>query len=318
MGTYIFRRILQMILVLIIVTTVVFLLVRLLPGDPILMYLTTQDLEHTTPEQINYLRHQYGLDKPIVVQYIDWAGKVLTGDFGISVINRRPIIDDIKARVPITFELGTFAFILSIIVGIPVGVIAAVKRGTWLDNVLSAIGNLGICIPAFWLGIFLIYVIGYKLNLLPIYGFISPFKNFSLNVRQIIMPVICLGVAPIATGIRLTRSSMLEVLRQDYIRTAWAKGLQQRIIIIRHALKNGLMPVITVMGMTLAVIVGGSVLIETVFSIPGMGRLAVEGLFTHDYPVIQDTMLIAATVTLTINLLVDLSYGWIDPRIRYT
>ncbi len=318
MVAYIIRRILQMLLVLIIVTGIVFLLVRLLPGDPILMYLTTQDLENTTTEQINYLRHQFGLDKPIIVQYVNWIKQVLSGDLGISVINRRPIIDDVKARVPITLELGTLAFALSIIVGIPIGVVAAVKRGTLLDNMLSGIGNLGICIPSFWLGILLIYVIGYKLNLLPIYGFTSPLENFSLNVRQIIMPVICLGLAPIATGLRLTRSSMLEVLRQDYIRTAWAKGLSQRIIIIKHALKNGLMPVITVKGMTLAVIVGGSVLIETVFSIPGMGRLAVEGLFTHDYPVIQGTMLIAATFTLCVNLLVDLSYGWLDPRIRYT
>jgi peptide/nickel transport system permease protein len=317
MGTYIIRRVLQMILIMFLVTIIVFLMVRLLPGDPIRMFLSQQDLEAITPEQVAFLRHQYGLDRPILVQYFDWVGDVLKGDLGQSIITRRNIIDDVKHRMPITFELGIIAFLLSIFVGIPVGVIAAIKRGTWLDNVLSGVGNLGICLPSFWLGILLIFVFGYKAGWLPIFGFTSPFTDLSMNIRQIIMPVICLGVAPVATGIRLTRSSMLEVLRQDYIRTAWSKGLRERMVIIRHALKNGLLPVVTVKGMTLAGIVGGSVLIETVFSIPGMGRLAVEGLFAHDYPIVQATLLIGGTVTLAANLLVDLSYGWLDPRIRY-
>jgi peptide/nickel transport system permease protein len=295
----------------------VFLMVRLLPGDPIRMFLSQQDLDVVTPEQVAFLRHQYGLDRPMLVQYVDWLGQVARGDLGQSIITRRNIIDDVKRRLPVTFELGIIAFLLSIFVGIPVGVIAAIKRGTWVDNTLSGVGNLGICVPSFWLGILLIFVLGYKLDLLPIFGFTSPFTNLSMNLRQIIMPVICLGVAPVATGIRLTRSSMLEVLRQDYIRTAWSKGLRERMVIIRHALKNGLLPVVTVKGMTLAGIVGGSVLIETVFSIPGMGRLAVEGLFAHDYPIVQATLLIGGTITLAANLLVDLSYGWLDPRIRY-
>jgi peptide/nickel transport system permease protein len=317
MGTYIIRRILQMILIMLLVTIMVFLMVRLLPGDPIRMFLSQQDLDVVTPEQVAFLRHQYGLDRPMLVQYVDWLGQVARGDLGQSIITRRNIIDDVKRRLPVTFELGIIAFLLSIFVGIPVGVIAAIKRGTWVDNTLSGVGNLGICVPSFWLGILLIFVLGYKLDLLPIFGFTSPFTNLSMNLRQIIMPVICLGVAPVATGIRLTRSSMLEVLRQDYIRTAWSKGLRERMVIIRHALKNGLLPVVTVKGMTLAGIVGGSVLIETVFSIPGMGRLAVEGLFAHDYPIVQATLLIGGTITLAANLLVDLSYGWLDPRIRY-
>lgn len=317
MGAYIIRRILQMILILLLVTILTFLLVRLLPGDPIRMFLSQQEQENITPERIALLRHEYGLDRPMFVQYVDWLAQIVRADLGRSIITRQKIISDVARRVPISFELGMSAFILSIVVGIPIGVIAAIRRGTWLDNVLTAFGNLGICVPSFWLGILLIYIIGYKLDLLPIFGFTSPGKDLSMNVRQVIMPIICLGLAPIATGIRLTRSSMLEVLQQDYIRTAWSKGLRERIVIIKHALKNGLLPVVTVKGMTLAGIVGGSMIIETVFSIPGMGRFAVEGLFAHDYPIVQATLLIGGTITLAANLLVDLSYGWLDPRIRY-
>jgi peptide/nickel transport system permease protein len=306
-----------MILIMLLVTVIVFLMVRLLPGDPILMFLSSQDLEQITQEQIDHLKHELGLDRPMIVQYFDWLGQVSRGDLGRSLINRNKIIDDVKRRLPITFQLGALAFIISIIIGIPVGVIAAVTRGSWLDNLLTSLGNLGICIPSFWLGILLIYMVSYKLDLLPMFGFVSFFKDPWGNIQHIILPVICLGLAPIATGIRLTRSSMLEVLRQDYIRTAWSKGLKQQSVIIGHALKNGLIPVITVKGMTLAAIVGGSVLIETVFSIPGMGRLAVEGLFAQDYSIVQACLLIGGTVTLGANLLVDLSYGWLDPRIRY-
>jgi peptide/nickel transport system permease protein len=317
MGTYIVRRVLQMILIMLLVTVMVFLMVRLLPGDPILMFLSSQDLEQITQDQVDHLRHELGLDRPMVVQYFEWLGNVARGDLGRSIINRNKIIDDVKRRLPVTFQLGLLAFILSIIIGIPIGVVAAIKRGSWLDNLLTSLGNLGICVPSFWLGILLIYLFGYKMEWLPIYGYVSPFKDPWGNFTHIIMPVICLGLAPIASGLRLTRSSMLEVLRQDYIRTAWSKGLKQRSIIIGHALKNGLIPVITLKGMTLAAIVGGSVLIETVFSVPGMGRLAVEGLFAKDYTIVQATLLIGGTVTLGANLLVDLSYGWLDPRIRY-
>jgi peptide/nickel transport system permease protein len=317
MGTYIIRRIFQMILVMAIVTILVFLMVRLLPGDPIRMFLSSQDLEVITQEQIDQLRVEYGLNRPWIIQYFDWVGQTFSGDLGRSIITRQKIMDDISRRIPITFELGIIAFLASICVGIPVGVIAAIRRGSWLDNVLTGFGNLGMCVPSFWLGILLIYIIGYKLDWLPIFGFTRITQSIPENIRCIIMPVICLGLAPVATGIRLTRSSMLEVLRQDYVRTAWSKGLRERMVIIKHVLKNGLLPVVTVKGMTLAGIVGGAVIIETVFSIPGMGRFAVEGLRAHDYPIVQATLLIGGTITLAANLLVDLSYGWLDPRIRY-
>ena len=306
-----------MILVLLIVTVIVFLMVRLLPGDPILMYLTSSDLEEITQEQVDIIRHDLGLDRPLFVQYIDWIGSVATGDLGNSIIHRGKVVDDIKRRLPITLHLGGLAFIISIIIGIPMGVVTAVRRGTWMDSVLTSLGNLGITVPIFWLGILLIYAFGLKLDWLPIFGYTSPFKDFWANTQQIILPVFCLTVPAIASAVRLTRSSMLEVMRQDYIRTAWSKGLRERAVIMRHALKNGLIPVITLKGMTLSAIVGGSVLVETVFSIPGMGRLAVEGLFSQDYAVVQGVILVAATIVLATNLLIDLSYGWLDPRIQY-
>jgi peptide/nickel transport system permease protein len=317
MGTYILRRVLQMIVVLLVVSILVFLMVRLLPGDPILMYLTRQDMEAITQEQVEAIRHDLGLDRPIAVQYFTWLAKALSGDLGNSIIHRGRVIDDIKKRLPITLYIGGLAFCISIIVGLPIGVIAAVRRGTWLDNVLTSIGNLGITIPVFWLGILLIYLFGLKLHLLPIFGYTSPLKDFWLSTQQILMPVFCLSVPPIASAVRLTRSSMLEVLRQDYVRTAWAKGLREGVVITRHALKNGLIPVVALKGITLASIVGGSVLIETVFSIPGMGRLAVEALFSQDYTVVQGVILISGIVVVGTNLLIDLSYGWLDPRIRY-
>lgn len=317
MGTYILRRVLQMILVLLVVTILVFVMVRYLPGDPILMYLSRQDMEEITQEQVDAIRHDLGLDRHIAVQYLTWLAKALSGDLGKSIIHQGRVIDDIKQRLPVTLYIGGLAFCISIIIGLPIGVIAAVRRGTWVDNVLTSIGNLGVTIPVFWLGILLIYLFGLKLHLLPIYGYTSPLKNFWLSTQQVLMPVFCLSVPPIASAVRLTRSSMLEVLRQDYVRTAWAKGLREGVVITRHALKNGLIPVVALKGMTLAYIVGGSVLIETVFSIPGMGRLAVEALFSQDYTVVQGVMLISGIVVLGTNLLIDLSYGWLDPRIRY-
>jgi peptide/nickel transport system permease protein len=317
MAEYIIRRILQMILVLLIVTLVVFVMVRLLPGDPILMYLTSQNAQTITQAQIDELKHKVGLDKPLFVQYFNWLAGVVTGDLGQSIVTRSNVINDIKQRLPITFHLGLMAFIFAIILGIPMGVISAVRRGTWMDSILTSLGNLGICVPIFWLGILLIYLFSLKLGWLPTFGYTSPFKNFWLSTRQILMPVFCIAVPEIASSVRLTRSSMLEVLQQDYVRTAWSKGLQERTVIARHALKNSLIPVITLKGISLGVIVGGSVLMETVFGIPGMGRLAVEALFSHDYVMIQGVLLVFGVILLAANLLVDLAYGWLDPRVQY-
>jgi peptide/nickel transport system permease protein len=317
MATYIIRRMLQMILILMLVTIIVFFMIRLLPGDPILLYLSRQDMQEVTEERLAFLRHEVGLDKPLIVQYFDWLGQVAKGDLGVSLINHQKIIDDVKRRLPISFELGILSFIIGFL-GIPIGVIAAIRRGSWKDNVLTGVGNLGICIPSFWLGILLIYIFGYKAGWLPIFGFVSPFEDLWGNITHIVMPVICLSLSPIAGDIRLVRSTMLEVMRQDYARTAWSKGLRERAVIFRHALKNALLPVVTMKGMGIASIVGGSVIIEQVFSIPGMGRLSVEALFSQDYSIVQAVLLIDGIVVLGANLLVDISYGWLDPRIRYS
>jgi peptide/nickel transport system permease protein len=317
MTAYIFRRLIIAVIILILVSILVFVAMRLLPGDPILMFVTSDQYAEFTDEEIQHLRHQYGLDKSIAEQYGDWVKGIFHGDLGRSLIQRRPVTDMISERVFITLHLGALSFLIHIIVGVPAGVICAVRRGKWIDSLVTILANIGICIPVFWLGILMIYFFGLELKVLPIFGYTSPFKDFWLSTKQLILPVFCLSVFPIAATARQTRSSMLEVMRQDYIRTAWSKGLRERTVILRHAIKNSLIPVVTLMGMGLAQIIGGSVLIETVFNIPGMGRMAVSGVLTHDFPVVQGVVLLIAIVIILVNLAVDLSYGWLDPRIRY-
>lgn len=317
MATYLIRRSIQAVVVLIIVTVFIFLVMRMLPGDPILMIVTNDQLSESTPEQIAALRHEFGLDKPMAVQYFSWISGVIRGDLGVSMISRTPVLDNIRQRMPITLHLGLTAFLIGLALGIPAGVISAVRRGSLLDTIVTALANVGITVPIFWLGILLIYLFALKFRILPVYGYTSPFVDFWQSTKQLIMPVFCLAIVPLAGNARITRNSMLEVMRQDYIRTAWSKGLQERWIIIRHAMKNGLIPVITICGMGLSQIFGGSVIIETVFNIPGMGRLAVSGIFSHDYPIVQAVTLLIALIIILANLAVDISYGWLDPRIRY-
>lgn len=317
MATYILRRLIQSIIVIIIVSILIFLLMHLLPGDPILLILTQEQVAFTTPEQIATLRHEFGLDKPLPLQYFDWAAKVLHGDLGISIIDHRKVASSISLSAPITLHIGLLAFIISNIVGIPLGIISAVRRGHWIDTIATILANLGITIPNFWLGILLVYVFSLKLGWLPVFGYTSPINNIILNTKQIIMPVFCLSIFPIASAARQTRSSMLEVLRQDYVRTAWSKGNTEKAVIFRHVLKNALIPVVTLSGMGLSHILAGAVLIETVFNIPGMGRLMVDAIFNKDYTIVQGEILMIAVVVMLVNLLVDISYGWLDPRVRY-
>ena len=226
MTAYIVRRLAQALLVLFIVSLLVFLLMHLLPGDPILIYLSEQDVENLTPEQIAYYRHQFGLDKPLPVQYVNWIADLLHGDFGISVNYHEDVGKLLAERLPVTIHLGLLALLLASIFGILTGVLAALRRGKWLDTVMTLLANIGITIPVFWLGILMIYGIGLELRWLPICGYTSPFEDFWLSTKQVIMPVLCLAVFALASTARQTRSSMLEVIRQDYIRTAWAKGLR--------------------------------------------------------------------------------------------
>lgn len=305
------------VIVLILVTAIVFFAMRLLPGDPILMLVTQSSEAQFNQAQIDQLRHENGLDRPLIVQYADWMSHIVRGDLGKSILEGQPVINEIKHRLPITFHIGLVSFIVGIIVGIPLGVISAVRRGTWLDTTVTTLANIGITMPVFWLGVLLILLFSLTLNWLPLMGYTSPFTDFGMSTKQLVMPVICLSLFPIAGNARQTRSAMLEVFNQDYIRTAWAKGLTERIIIIRHSLKNGLIPVLTLVGAGIGQILGGSVIVETIFAIPGMGRLAITSVTNKDYPYIQAIILIIAATTLLANLLVDLTYGWLDPRIRY-
>jgi peptide/nickel transport system permease protein len=318
MGTYIIRRLIIAVIIILLVSLIVFFSIRLLPGDPLIIFLGNQATQGGISQaELERLREYYGLNDPIMVQYGHWLWDILRGDLGDSLYYHTNVGQLMADRFPITLQLGLTAFVINIVVGVAMGLAAAIRRGTWIDAVSTALANIGICIPIFWLGILMIYLFGLKLGWLPIAGYTSPFKDLGMNIRQIIMPVFCMAITMMATTARLSRSSMLEVTRQDYIRTAWSKGLRERAVIMRHALKNGLIPVVTLLGIGLGMIFAGSVLIETIFAIPGVGRLLITSIFNQDYVVIQSGTLVIAMIIVLSNLLVDISYGWLDPRIRF-
>jgi len=318
MAAFITRRLLIGVLILVLVTLLIFIVMRLLPGDPLSLFIAQNQTQTYTPEQIEQLKHQYGLDKPLPLQYIDWMNGVVHGNLGKSIIQGQSVSYLIKHALPITLYLGFIAFFISALLGVLFGVICALRRGKWIDNLVTVVANVGITVPAFWVGILLIYLFSLKFGLLPTGGFVSPLDNLGESVLKTIMPVWCLALFSIASLTRQTRSSMLEVVSQDYIRTAWAKGLRERAIIIRHTIKNAMIPVVTILGLQVSLLFGGSVLVEYVFNIPGMGRLMADAVFSHDYQVVQAGVLIIALVVVLSNLLVDISYGWFDPRIRYS
>ena len=317
MTTYIIRRLIQAVIVLILITLLVFFAMRILPGDPLMIYITQQDISLITPEMEAQLRKEFGLDKNLMLQYVDWISGIFHGDMGKSIHYRESVSTLMAQRIPVTLHLGLLAFVISSFLGILAGLAAALRRGSALDNIVTSLANFGISAPNFWLGIMLIYALGLYLRWLPIQGYTSPFVDFWRSTRQLVMPVSVLSAWSMAFISRQVRSNMLEVAHQDYIRTAWAKGLQERVVVLRHILKNGLIPVVTVMGIQLSYIIGGSVIIENVFNIPGMGRLMVASVFSQDYQVVQAGILIVGVVVVFMNFLVDISYGWLDPRIRY-
>ena len=318
MTTYIVKRLLIALVVLILVTLIVFFVMRLLPGDPILIYVAqTAELEEMPQEKIDELRAEFGLDKHIMVQYANWVAGIFRWDFGTSIFYREDVGTLMLERFPITIHLGVLALIVSAVFGVLAGMLAAVRRGKWLDKTVTPLTYVGLTIPVFLLGILLIYLFGVKLGWLPISGYTSPLDDFWLSTRQVVLPVFCLAIFGVAANARQMRSSMLEVTRQDYIRTAWSKGLSERKVIIGHALKNSLIPVITLMGVSVGIIFGGQILIERVFAIPGVGSLFVSSIFGQDYVVVQAITLIIAVIILLVNLVVDISYAWLDPRIRY-
>jgi peptide/nickel transport system permease protein len=311
--SFIIKRLVQTIIVIFLVTIITFCLMQIIPGDPVVVMLGSE----ATQTEINALRHELWLDQPVPIQYFHWLNNVFHGDFGKSIIFHEEVTSLIAQRIPVTLYLSIWAFVGSIILGIFIGIISAIRRGSWIDNIVTLFANIGVAIPVFWLGILGIYFFGLYLGWLPVQGYTSPFVDLGKSMKQLVMPVICLGFPFLAVIARQTRSSMLEVIRQDYIRTAQSKGLKERVIVFRHALKNAFIPILTMIGMQIRVLIGGSVLVETVFNIPGMGRLLVQAAFEKDYLIVQGCIVIMSLITCFANLAVDISYSWVDPRVKY-
>lgn len=313
MLQHVVQRFLHMLIVLLILSLLCFFLLHLIPGNPVLTILG----DEATQEEIQQLTEELGLDRPLIVQYFSWLSGVAQGDLGKSLVYREDVLDMIIHRLPPTLHIGIIAFIISILFGVPLGVLAAVKRGSWIDGFISTSSNVAMAIPNFWLGILGIYFFSLKLGWLPVQGYVHPSVDFWQSTKYVLLPSLVLGLSSMAIIARQARSSMLEVIRQDYIRTARAKGIKFRVVIMKHALKNAVIPIVTLAGIMLPNIVAGSVIIEQVFNINGIGRLVLQSVLNHDIIVVQSCLLlIAVTVTLA-NLLVDISYGYFDPRIRY-
>jgi peptide/nickel transport system permease protein len=313
MWTFIARRLLLMIPVIVLVGILTFLLIRLIPGDPAAQMLGLD----ARPNEIEALRRQMGLDKPIYTQFFIWAARVVRGDLGHSIFLNQPVSVAILEHLECTLSLALLALTYAVVVSVPIGVIAAVKQNAWQDKLVMAFALLGVSAPSFWLGLVGIFVFAVYLGWFPSQGY----EMLKDGMRQwlwfISLPALSLGVQTAALIARMTRSSMLEVLRQDYIRTARAKGLREKLVVFKHAFKNGLIPVITVVGMTLGQLLGGAVITETVFSLPGIGQLVITAIRNRDYPMVQGVIMFIAMTYVCANLLVDILYGWLDPRIKY-
>ena len=309
------RRLLLALLALFGVVVLVFVLVRLIPGD-VVTNLVGLDAR-PTPEQLANLRRLFGLDQPIHVQFGIWFGALLTGDLGQSLRTGRPIADDLLLRLPVTLELAVLALAVALLIAIPLGVIAATKRGQFADYAASLFALIGLAAPNFWLAILFILFFSLQLRLLPSGGYVLLSENLFENLRHMVLPSFALGLSLAAATTRITRSSLLEVLSLDYVRTARAKGLSERIVIYHHALKNALIPVATVIGLQVGTLLGGAIIIEEIFGLPGIGRFALEGINLRDYPVVQGAVLVVAGAFVLVNVLVDVLYALIDPRVRY-
>jgi ABC-type dipeptide/oligopeptide/nickel transport system permease component len=306
MIAYIAQRLAHAVPVLVGISVLSFLMLHLIPGDPVQVFAGDKPL---TPERAEVLRHQYGLDRPLVVQYLDYASHALRGDLGVALRSQRPVLDSILEVLPGTAQLTLAALAIAALAGITLGVLAAIAHGTWLDTAAMGLAMLGISTPVFYSSLLLILLFSFTLAWLPATG--------QGGVERLIMPALALGLSSSAVLARLVRSSMLEVLHQEYVTTARAKGLAPPPVVLRHALKNALIPVVTMLGLQLGALLGGAVVTETIFSRPGIGRLAVDAILNRDFPLVQGTVLVAASVYVLVNLAVDISYAVIDPRIRY-
>lgn len=316
MLRYIAGRVLSLAPVVLLVSVAAFAFIRLLPGDPVIAMLGTsgQGLDERT---YALARHDLGLDRPLPVQYARWVGGLARGDLGASAVTHQPVGEALRDRFPVTLQLTISSFIVSLVIGVPAGVMSAYKRGSLLDRAMSVFALGGVAMPSFWLGILLIILFAVQLSLLPPSGFVSIATDPAEFLRHMVLPAITLGAVQAAVIMRQTRSSLLEVLNEDYVRTARAKGLIERRVVLSHGLRNALLPVVTVLGLQVSRLLGGSVVVETVFAMPGFGRYGVDAIFIRDYPVVQVVVLATALIVVFANLITDLLYAVLDPRIKF-
>jgi peptide/nickel transport system permease protein len=312
-GLLILRRLVATIPVLLLVTAGVFALIHLTPGDPI-DAMMAESVDDSVKRE---LRQTLGLDRPLYLQYASWMGRLLRGDLGRSIRNQEPVIENVGRRIKPSLQLAGLAMAISLLVATPIGILSAARRNSTLDRFGTSFALFGICMPNFLIALLLIFLFGVTLRWLPISGYVDPAEELWDGLRSLALPAITLGLALAAVITRTLRSSMLEALSEDYIRTALAKGLSDGAVIRRHALKNALIPVVTVLGLQLGTLIGGAVITEYVFALPGVGRLVVDAVFARDYPLVQGVVLLIAVGFILSNLMVDLLYGWIDPRIRH-
>lgn len=312
MGRYLIRRLLLLLPTLLLASILIFAVITLAPGDPARMMLGTQ----ATPEEIVTERERLGLNQPIPVRYAIWLGDVATFNLGVSQSNRRPVSSLVADAFPHTLRLALSALAVAILIGFPLGILAAVNANRRIDAIITGITSLGLAMPAFWLGLLLILFFSVELQVLPPSGVGAANQPWYQNVQYLILPVITIAVSNLAVFSRYVRSAMIDILSADYVRTARAKGLSERVVIVRHALRNALIPVVTILGIQFGRLLGGAVVTEAVFAYPGIGRLVISSILNRDYPVVQATLMLVVLVFLFTNIIVDLSYAYLDPRVK--
>ena len=319
MQAYIAKRFLLFIPTLLLATLVVFILLRLIPGDPALVKLVGETGEAKfTQEQLDAMRAKLGTDRPLYVQYGDWVWGMLRLDFGVSLFFEEPVSRDLAAKFPITLELTVLALLIATIIAVPLGLLSAIKQDTPTDYVARIITISGVALPNFWVGILIVYFLVLLFSWMPPLGYANVWEEPATNLQQLIFPALALGFYNMAFTARVTRSSMLEVYREDYIRTARAKGLAERVVVLRHALKNALLPIATVSGYEFGRLLAGTVVIENIFMVPGMGKLLIDSVLHRDYTTVQAVVVVTTVSVLLLNLVLDVIYGWLNPRIRLT
>lgn len=320
MQAYIVKRLVMFIPTMILLSLLVFSFLRIIPGDPALAILTrgnADSIETITEEQLERMRARLGTDRPLYVQYFDWAGGLFKLDFGNSLVTSAPVWDQLKRRIPITLELSIMSIVISTVVAVPLGVFSAIKQDTWGDYIARFITLIGLATPNFWVAVMTIFILVLAFNWIPPLGYADLWEDPWRNFTQLIFPAIALGTSGMAFQARVTRSAMLEILNEDYIRTARSKGLHERMVVSRHALRNALLPVVTLFGLAIGNAISGSVVIEFIFGVPGMGRFLITAIRQQDFSVVQGIVVIFGVMVLFANLVTDVMYAWLDPRIRY-